>query len=863
MKAISLGLILVGVLSLARVGSAAPLPEELREAVRQVRIGDGVRPRHPHYLLEQAVPKVAGDDEQRRELVRLLAEAAVAPDTTPTARTVLCQHLAKLGGDTEAAVLRKLPDDPAAAADARIALALDHVRPQPPEAEAVYLAQAASPKAAARIAGLSALAAYYPQAAVPVCEKAVQDPDPLVGATAIQRLGRLDGAALARALPGLEPARQALAFDVAAENRIAEARDAATRLARSSDAKVRAAALRALGAVGDAGNVALLAKFEAVDALANLQADGADAAIMNGINGSGGQTASVRIALMKAAVARGIPEVTPRLLNAATDADAAVRAAALKLLGRSGETSAYPRLVALLGGPDGEAVEDAVRLMGRRMTDREARLAPLAARARESQAEIRAAVLRVLPPLGGEDALSLVREGVACSDAAVRDAAVRALAAWPDPAAVPELKKLANDPAASATHKTLAARALDRLAPQWTRYAALAYLDCGPQKQASGKEGVTLRVATGKPWTFAELPEATVAFDAGEVVIEAAGLKPDRSYRLGFTWWDYDANGRAQSVWIGERQVIPKTVLPAWKGRQEQAAVLAAEVPAAAVKDSKVQIRFRREAASNAVVGEVWLSDAAGTAAEVPAATPAQEEVRPIGQPEVRANAGATKRVLILTGMEHHNNWRQLTPLLVDALKAEPRLEISVSEEPRIMTQAETLARYNCFVLLYNNSDKQPSPEGALNNLKAAVEDGRGLVLVHFASGAFFDWAKKRVDPAFGTIAGRVWNPQLRGHDPHGTFTVRIADPNHPITRDPKDFTTLDELYTCLEGDAAIHVLADAVSKVDQKTYPLVFVLTPGKGRTFHCALGHDSRAFVEPVLALYRRGTVWAAGLD
>ncbi len=863
MKSILRASVLVSALSLAQTGWPAPLPADVRDAVQQIRTGDGVQPRPPHYLLEQTVPKAAGDPQQRRELTTLLAGAAAAPDTTPPARTLLCQHLAKLGAAAEAPTLRKLLAEPASAADARIALGEHEVRPTPPEAEAACLAQAASQKAATRVAGLAALAAYYPKAAAPACVDALRDPDPTVAATALQRLGALDGAALARALPALAPDRQALALTVVAENRITAARDAAARLARCEHEDVRAAALRALGAVGDASSVTLLAELEASDALALLQAEGADAAIVQAL--ARPAAAPARLALLNAAAARGLSELTPVLLRAAADADPAVRAAALKLLGRHGETAAYPQLVALLGGPDGEAAEEAVRLLGRRMTDRPARLAPLVARAREGQAAARAAALRVLPPLGGEDALAPVRDGLACADPAVRDAAVRALAAWPDPAAVPELRRLADAPAASTVHKTLAARALDRLSSQGTRHAALAYLDCGPQMQVSGKEGVTLRVAAGKAWTFAEQPAATVAFDGAEVVIEAAGLKPDRAYQLGFTWWDYDANGRAQSVWVGGRQALARTALPAWKGRQEQAAALTVEVPAAEVKDGKVRLRFRREAASNAVVGEVWLSDAAtaGAAISVAPAPAAQEAPRPLGQPEVRANAGAPKKVLILTGMEHHNNWRQLTPLLVGALQQDPRLEVSVSEEPRLMTQAETLSRYQCFVLLYNNSDKQPAPEGALTNLKAAVEGGRGLVLVHFASGAFFDWTKKQVDPAFGTIAGRVWNPQLRGHDPHGTFTVRIADPHHPITRGLQDFQTLDELYTCLEGDAPIQVLADAVSKVDQKTYPLVFTLTPGKGRTFHCALGHDPRAFGEPVLNLYRRGTLWAAGLD
>ncbi|MDX9868738.1 MAG: HEAT repeat domain-containing protein [Kiritimatiellia bacterium] len=847
-------LFFAGLLRITVEGVAAPLPDEVRDAVRQIRTGDGVQPRPPHYLLEQTVPKAAGDPEQRRALARLLAEAAVAPDTTAAARTVLCQHLAKIGGEAEAERLRKLLDDPATAASARIALALDEARPLPPEAEAVYRAQTASPNPATRMAGLSALASYYPKSAAPACLTSLRDPDLAVGATAIRCLGLVDGAALARALPELEPARQALALAAAAETRIAAVRDAATRLARAKDETVRAAAVRALGAVGDAGSVALLAELGDADALERLHADGVDDAIRRGI---GGGDPKARVALMNAAVARGLPGLTPALLRAATDAEPAVRAAALKGLGRGGESSAYPRLVALLGGTDSEAVEDAVRLMGRRMGDRDARLAPLLERARDGKAAVRVAVLRVIAPLGGEDTLALIRENVACADAAVRDAAVRALTACPDPAAVPELRKLANDPSAGAVHRTLAARALDRLAAQWTRVAALAYLDCGPQNQVAGKEGVTLRVAAGKPWNFSERPEGTVVFDGTAVVVAVSGLQDGRAYQLGFTWWDYDANGREQSVWIGDQQVIPKTALPAWRGRRQQAATLGVAVPAAAVQDGQAEIRFRREAAGNAVVGEVWISriaDAAGVT------LPKEPQIAP---PVVRANQGAGKRVLILTGLEHHNNWRQITPVLVDALKEDPRLEVSVSEDPRIMTQAAALAGYDCFVLFYNNSDKRSAPPGALETLKAAVESGRGLVLVHFASGAFFDWTRKRVDPAFGQIAGRVWNPQFRAHDPHGAFTVRLADPQHPILRGLRDFETRDELYTCLDGDAVIHVLADAVSRVDRKTYPLAFVLTPGKGRTFHCALGHDPQAFGEAVRTLYRRGTVWAAGLE
>ncbi|MCL2104316.1 MAG: ThuA domain-containing protein [Kiritimatiellaeota bacterium] len=321
--------------------------------------------------------------------------------------------------------------------------------------------------------------------------------------------------------------------------------------------------------------------------------------------------------------------------------------------------------------------------------------------------------------------------------------------------------------------------------------------------------------------------------------------------------------------------VLGPTPLPNFKDKKEGAAVLSVSVPGALVKGGKADIRFKKEGdTSNAVVSEVWVGAEDKPPAGIPA-TPfqkgaedkppaaAREDARP---PEVRANGGAPKRILILTGLEHHENWRENTPTLTAAFAEDKRLEISVSEDPGVMSSPETLAKYDGFVLYYNNNtvEKRPPPAGALDNLIRAVEEGgKGLVLVHFASGAFYDWGTEKVDAAFARIAGRVWNPKLRAHDPHGTFTVNIADKGHPITRGLADFETVDELYTCLDGEAPIHVVASAVSKVDQKVYPMAFVLNPGKGRTFHCALGHDAQAFNEKTLELFRRGAMWTVGIE
>lgn len=246
---------------------------------------------------------------------------------------------------------------------------------------------------------------------------------------------------------------------------------------------------------------------------------------------------------------------------------------------------------------------------------------------------------------------------------------------------------------------------------------------------------------------------------------------------------------------------------------------------------------------------------ALASAGEAPPASPA-----PPAAPAVTANAGAAKKVLLVTGLECHK-WRETAPVLAGALAQDKRLEISVVEDAGFLT-SPGLARYGVIVLHYQNH-QAPAPEGALASLKSAVEAGKGLVLVHFACGAFIDWETRTVPADFAAIAGRVWNPKLRGHDPRGPFQVRITDKTHPITAGLADFETDDELYTCLDGTAPIQVLATATSKVDQKVYPMAFVLSPGDGRTFHCVLGHDVKAFGFPSVGeLFRRGTAWAAGL-
>ena len=225
------------------------------------------------------------------------------------------------------------------------------------------------------------------------------------------------------------------------------------------------------------------------------------------------------------------------------------------------------------------------------------------------------------------------------------------------------------------------------------------------------------------------------------------------------------------------------------------------------------------------------------------------------------APAPEKTRILLLTGVDYPGHlWRQTAPVLADALRKDPRLEVFTVEDPAFL-DSSAISNYSLIILHFQNW-QQPGPgERARENLRQFVQGGKGVALVHFACGAWFgEW------PEFSKLAGRAWagpGPGVRQHDPFGPFRVEIAKPDNPIVAGLEPFDTQDELYVCLVGDHPIDILAQAKSKVDGKYYPMAFTSHYGQGRTFHCPLGHDAKALSVPgVQELYRRGCAWAAGL-
>jgi uncharacterized protein len=222
-------------------------------------------------------------------------------------------------------------------------------------------------------------------------------------------------------------------------------------------------------------------------------------------------------------------------------------------------------------------------------------------------------------------------------------------------------------------------------------------------------------------------------------------------------------------------------------------------------------------------------------------------------QPTVKP-APKPVRVLLVTGVDYGGHlWKETAPAVRKVLEQDKRLEVRIVEDPDFLA-SPAVADYDVIFLHFKNYQPLKHEKEARENLVNLVKQGKGLVLFHFACGAFENW------PDFADLAGKVWDKK-NDHDPRGPFTVQIAQPNHPIMRGLRDFPADDELYICLKGDRPVEILATAHSKRTGTDQPMAFVFPYGKGRVFHTPMGHDVRAIEMPGMGeLLRRACLWAA---
>jgi type 1 glutamine amidotransferase/cytochrome c551/c552 len=224
-------------------------------------------------------------------------------------------------------------------------------------------------------------------------------------------------------------------------------------------------------------------------------------------------------------------------------------------------------------------------------------------------------------------------------------------------------------------------------------------------------------------------------------------------------------------------------------------------------------------------------------------------------------------KVLIVTGHQYPGHkWELTSPVIKSALERDPRIRVNVTENVEDLG-VDKIREFDLLVFNYCNWEKPGLSDQAKVGFTRFLSDGGGLILVHFANGAFHSSLPGAEDsdwPEYRKICRRVWDHAegKSGHDAYGTFTVEIHDKKHPITRGMKDFETIDELYFRQQGTEPIEILATARSKVTGKDEPMAFVYQYGKGRVMQTVLGHAAESLqVEGVAELMRRSAAWIAG--
>jgi uncharacterized protein len=240
-----------------------------------------------------------------------------------------------------------------------------------------------------------------------------------------------------------------------------------------------------------------------------------------------------------------------------------------------------------------------------------------------------------------------------------------------------------------------------------------------------------------------------------------------------------------------------------------------------------------------------------------------------LGSPSQAAEpaVGAKIRVLILSGANNHD-WKATTPVLKALYEESGRFVVEVTEKVPALTGAD-FAKYDVLVCNYTTYPDIEGRRWPAETEKAFLDyiaAGHGFVLFHAASTAWNDW------PEFGELIGLTWQKDkatgqnISGHGAQHAFVVTIVDHQHPVTAGMKDFVHVkDELYHRQLKHGTAQVLATTFSDPAKggsgQKEPMVVITEHGKGRVFHCAMGHEPKPMQGVGFrSLMLRGTEWAA---
>jgi type 1 glutamine amidotransferase len=214
-------------------------------------------------------------------------------------------------------------------------------------------------------------------------------------------------------------------------------------------------------------------------------------------------------------------------------------------------------------------------------------------------------------------------------------------------------------------------------------------------------------------------------------------------------------------------------------------------------------------------------------------------------------------RVLLITGghdFEHE-------PFLA-VFRENPEISFEEVTQPKAQERFRPdAARPYDVIVLY---DMWPEiGEEAKADFVNLLKQGKGLVALHHSIADYPNWDEySRIIGAKYYLQKQVVNGVEKPVSifQHGVrFTVRIADPKHPVTRGLKDFEILDETYGKFEVAPKVKPLLTTDTPTSG---PIIgWVRNYGKARVVYLQLGHDHTAYEDPnYRRLVAQAIRWAA---
>jgi len=327
--------------------------------------------------------------------------------------------------------------------------------------------------------GLTARAAEQASAeAIQIVLDILKGQDEEMKAVAIAMVKEMPGKevteALAKELPNLSPTGQVQLLSALGDRGDATALPAVVAAVKSSDESVRIAALKAIGQLGDASVVMLLAEKAATstgeeqkaarESLYRLRGAEVDKAILAGVSKA---DAKAKVELVSAIGQRNIREGIDVLMQTAKDPDRRVRTESFQVLKGLCGPEHLPALVELLitakSSSDRTEAEKTVVAVAHKMGQKRGQAKTvLDALPRVTENAVRASLLSVLGRIGDESALDVLRKELSSENAELRTAAIRALSNWPSPEPLMDLLKIARS-SDNQLHRILALRGFVQL----------------------------------------------------------------------------------------------------------------------------------------------------------------------------------------------------------------------------------------------------------------------------------------------------------------------------------------------------------------------------------------------------------------